>query len=256
MPARCAVFTSAEHAHRSNGIAGDAWNVDGLFARVDALGTPLPDTLLDAGYDLTPACAIDNTSDDLWTAGGYSNTVSHFAAPSGSTPAQLLGSIDVSPYTATSSCGTNPGDVHDGCGAATSVALDRAGDIFVGTNSGTNTILEFSPSGALIDSFEVPVGPQGRTAETFESMWNIAPGRALVIPSGGAMSPTDLNIAAQGYIIFSIALTEGKMTVGQAKDALNQWLAQGDRAVVSPHLRFKVIGDQPRLSSTADRQSG
>src|SRR5204863_45632 len=110
--------------------------------------------------DLTQSCAV-SAAGDMWTAGYFSNVVSHLSVPSNGSPAQLLGSIDVRSYTTTAACGTVPGNPRAGCGAAASVAVDRAGHVFVGTSNGRSRVLEFDAGGTLLDSFALPAGPLG-----------------------------------------------------------------------------------------------
>jgi sugar lactone lactonase YvrE len=83
------------------------------------------------------------------------------SAPTQSTAHQLLASIDVTPYTQTAACGTDPSHPHAGCGAATSLVFDAAGNLYIGTVDGTNKILKFSSSGTLLSQYSVPVGARG-----------------------------------------------------------------------------------------------
>jgi hypothetical protein len=103
----------------------------GEYELRDAHGAVLNDVIHDAGTGLTSACAVDNATGDLWAAGQWTNLVSHMSAPTQSTAHQLLASIDVTPYTQTAACGTDPSHPHAGCGAATSLVFDAAGNLYI-----------------------------------------------------------------------------------------------------------------------------
>lgn len=128
---------------------------------INERGVSLGQTLFDSGVGITSSCSVDRQTGDLWTAGLWTGLVSHISAPVGTTPPQLLSPIDVSTYTTTSACGTDPDNPKLGCGAPSSIVFDAAGDMYVGTVDGTNQILKFSSAGVLLDTFTVPLGVRG-----------------------------------------------------------------------------------------------
>jgi hypothetical protein len=119
------------------------------------------DVILDSGLGLTPACAVDAETGDLWTAGDWTNRISHIRAPTGGAGHQLLGSIDLSSHTPTSGC-SDYGWARPGCGAVRSIVFDRSGNLYVGTDFGTNKIFKVSKDGTLLDTYTVPVSPDLR----------------------------------------------------------------------------------------------
>jgi hypothetical protein len=134
----------------------------GQFKVVDSRGVPQENGVVtDAGLAQTPACATDPETGDLWTAGGWTSRISHIRAPAGGSEHQLLGSIDLSSHTSTSAC-SDYGWARPGCGAVRSIVFDRSGNLYVGTDFGTNKIFKVSKDGTLLDTYTVPVSPDLR----------------------------------------------------------------------------------------------
>jgi Putative Ig domain len=134
----------------------------GQFKVLDSRGVVQDNELIsDAGLAQTPACAIDPDTGDLWAAGGWTSLISHIRAPSGGSGHQLLGSIDLTAYTSTAGCADH-GWARPGCGPVRSLVFDGSGNLYVGTDFGTNKIFKISKTGTILDTYTVPIGPSSR----------------------------------------------------------------------------------------------
>lgn len=130
----------------------------GEYKQLDAYGHTLGASLFDSALDHTNACVVDR-SGDLWTAGA--DIISHFKAPTATLAAELQAPIDISSHVSTPMCGTIAAFPWFGCGRATSVTLDAAGNVYVGTDYGTNQILKYTSTGTFVTAYTVPAGAQG-----------------------------------------------------------------------------------------------
>jgi sugar lactone lactonase YvrE len=116
-------------------------------------GVPTGETVGVVARNFTAGCAVDVSTGHLWISTTHGNTVSrlddlHNAAGDH----EAIVTLNLRSQTFLNGRAR---------GAVRAIGFDAAGHAYAGTTDGSNRLLEFSPSGDLIDSYALPQGNQG-----------------------------------------------------------------------------------------------
>jgi hypothetical protein len=111
------------------------------------------EALQDLALGYTSGCTLDVATGYLWTTSFDGNTITKFGDLHNARGVHpILQTLDVAAHTAIDA---------DRPGAVESLAFDASRNLYAGTVDGTNRLLKLSPSGALLDTFTLPVGDRG-----------------------------------------------------------------------------------------------
>jgi sugar lactone lactonase YvrE len=137
----------------SVGMASKGATLSGEYAVFAADGTPRGESVGRMLRSGTAGCAVDVDSGYLWAAGFDGNTVSRYEDVHNALLQHgLLDSVAVRALTFVNGRAR---------GAVQSIGFDAAGFAYAGTTNGTNLLLKFNGSGALVDTFTLPGGSKG-----------------------------------------------------------------------------------------------
>ena len=137
----------------SSVVSGKPSSMRGEYVVYGPDGAPKGEIVGQRERAFTGGCAVDSFNGQLWAAGYDGNTLSRYEAiHNAQGEHDLLESLTLRGHTFVN--GKSRGLVQ-------AVGFDAAGFAYVGTTNGSNHLLKFSPSGALVDTFVVPPGAKG-----------------------------------------------------------------------------------------------
>jgi streptogramin lyase len=149
------IFTSPGSDWRMGDLFVAAWVpemkpslIRGEYVVFAADGTPRGEVVGTRRRGFTGGCAVEPNTGYLWTAGYDGNTLSRYEdVHNAKGQHELLQFINLRGQT------FQNGKAR---GLVQAVAFDASGFAYVGTTNGTNRLLKFTPSGSLVDSYELP----------------------------------------------------------------------------------------------------